>query len=89
LVTLDVADDVFVDAVELDVVAVLAEVVGLALPVGAVPLPVQEIIPGKIKQLKTNREISFFTIYPLCIDDRSHLIEVSNHLCAIRNLFIG
>jgi len=61
LVTLD--DDVFADVAGLDVAAdVFAGVVGLALPVCAVPPPEQEIIPGKIKKVKINRAISFFTI---------------------------
>jgi hypothetical protein len=82
-VTLDVADAVFVDVAGLDVVTdVLAAVVGLALPVGAVPPPVQETIPGKIKKVKINRETSFFTIYPPCIElfivDRYHLVNDSD-----------
>ncbi|HEV2660442.1 MAG TPA: hypothetical protein VGU68_07545, partial [Ktedonobacteraceae bacterium] len=56
---LDVAADVFADAAGLDVAAdEVAGVVGLALPVGVVPPPEQEIIPGKIKKVKTNRAIS-------------------------------
>jgi hypothetical protein len=67
LVTLD--DAVFVDVAGLDVATdVLAAVVGLALPVGTVPPPEQEIIPGKIKKVKINRAISLFTMYPPCID---------------------
>ena len=72
LVTLDddvfaeVAADVLAEVAGLEVAAdVLAGGVGLALPVGAVPPPEQEIIPGKIKKVKINRAISFFTIYPL------------------------
>jgi hypothetical protein len=63
----DVADGVFADVAGLDVAAaVLVGVVGLALPVGAVPPPEQEIIPGKIKKVKINRAMSFFiTIFPL------------------------
>ena len=75
LVTLDgdvfaeVAADVLAEVAGLDVAAdVFAGGVGLALPVGAVPPPEQEIIPGKIKKVKINRAISFFTMYPPCID---------------------
>ena len=80
LVTLD--DDVFADVAGLDVAAdVFAGAVGLALPVGAVPPPEQEIIPGKIKKVKINRAISFFILYPPCVDlfmhDRCRLVNDS------------